>query len=82
MMRKIGTVVHYYGKLSVAVVYLDETLMVHDLVAFKGATTDFQQEIDSMQVDNQSINIIGKEKEVAVKVKDRVRTGDKLYRLE
>ena len=82
MMRKIGTVVHYYGKLSVAVVHLDETLMVHDRVAFKGATTGFEQTIDSMQLDNQDIIIIGKGKEVAVKVKDRVRTGDKLYRLE
>ena len=82
MLRKIGTVIHYFSNLSVAVVYLDETLMVHDLVAFKGATTDFQQEIESMQVDNQNINISGAGKEVAIMVMDRVRAGDKLYRLE
>ena len=81
-MHKIGTVIHYYGNLSVAVVYLDETLMTRDLVAFKGATTDFQQEIDSMQVDKQDVDVIGAGKEVAIKVKDKVRIGDKLYRLE
>ncbi len=82
MMREIGTIIHYYGKLSVAVVYLKEPLMVHDHVAFKGATTDFEQEIDSMQLDNQNINIIGAGKEVAVKVKDKVRAGDSVYRVD
>ena len=82
MVREIGTVIHYFGKLSVAVVYVNETLMVHDLVSFKGATTDFQQEVDSMQLDRKNIDVIGAGKEVAIKVKDRVRAGDKLYKLE
>ena len=82
MMREIGTVIHYYGKLSVAVEDLSETLKVHDHVVFRGATTDLEQTIDSMQLDHQNIEIVGVGKEVAIKVKDKVRAGDKLYRLE
>ena len=82
MVREIGTVVNYYGKISVAVVDLRETLKVYDHVAFRGATTDFEQTINSMQLDHQDIEIVGVGKEVAIKVKERVRAGDKLYRLE
>ena len=77
----LGTVTHYFGKLSVAVLDLKGPLMVKDLVAFKGANTDFEQEIESMQVDHQNIEAAVKGQEVAVKVKGKVRVGDSLYKL-
>ena len=73
--KLLGTVIHYYGNISVAVLDLKKQLSVKDLVAFRGATTDFEQEIESMQVDHQNI-------EVAVKVKDKVRVGDSVYRVD
>lgn len=79
--KLLGTVTHYFGKLSVAVLDLKGPLMVKDLVAFRGANTDFEQEIESMQVDHQSIEVAGEGQEVAVKVKDRVRAGDTIYKL-
>ncbi len=78
--RLIGTVTHYFGKLSVAVLDLQESLTVNDLVAFRGATTDFEQEIESMQVDHQIIEMAGEGLEVAVRVKEKVRAGDRVYR--
>lgn len=78
--RLIGTVTHYFGKLSVAVLDLRESLAVKDLVAFRGATTDFEQEIESMQVDHQNIEMAGEGLEVAVRVKEKVRAGDRVYR--
>ena len=80
--KLLGTVNHYYGKLSVAVLDLKEQLQVKDLVAFRGATTDFEQEIESMQVDHQNIEVAGGGQEVAVKVKGKVRTGDSVYRVD
>ena len=50
-----------------AVLDLKEELQVKDLVAFRGATTDFEQEIESMQVDHQNVEIAGEGQEVAVK---------------
>ncbi len=79
--KMLGTVTHYFGKLSVAVLDLKEPLTVKDLVAFRGATTDFEQEIKSMQVDYQSIEVGGVGQEVAVKVMDKVRVGDTIYKL-
>ena len=80
--KLLGTVIHYYGNLSVAVLDLKEQLTVKDLVAFRGATTDFEQEIESMQVDHQNIEVAGGGQEVAVKVKDKVRVGDSVYRVD
>ncbi len=81
-MREIGTVIHYYGKLSVAVVKLHETLAVQEQVTFRGATTAFEQGIESIQVDHQNIEMAGKGQEVAIKVKNKVRVGDRLYKAE
>jgi translation elongation factor EF-1alpha len=79
--KLIGTVTHYFGKLSVAVLDLKEALAVKDLVAFRGATTDFEQEIESLQVDHQSIEVARKGQEVAVKVKNKVRAGDTIFKV-
>jgi hypothetical protein len=79
--KMLGTVTHYFRKLSVAVLDLKEPLTVKDLVAFRGATTDFEQEIKSMQLDHQSIDVGGVGQEVAVKVMDKVRVGDAIYKL-
>ncbi|MDO9534058.1 MAG: translation elongation factor-like protein [Bacillota bacterium] len=79
--KLLGTVTHYFRKLSVAVLDLKEPLAVKDLVAFRGATTDFEQEIESLQVDHQNIEVAGMGQEVAVKVKDKVRAGDTIYKL-
>ena len=79
--RLLGTVTHYFGKLAVAVLDLKAPLTVKDLVAFRGATTNFEQEIESIQVDHQSIEVGGVGQEVAVKVKDKVRVGDTIFKL-
>ena len=80
--KLLGTVIHYYGNISVAVLDLKEQLSVKDLVAFRGATTDFEQEIESMQIDHQNIEVALGGQEVAVKVKDKVRIGDSVYRVD
>lgn len=79
--KMLGKVTHYFGKLSVAVLDLKEPLTVKDQVAFRGATTDFEQKIDSIQVDHQSIEVAEAGQAAAVRVKDKVRVGDTIYKL-
>ena len=81
-MLEIGRVTHYYGKISVAVVTLREPLALKERVAFQGFTTDFEQEIDSIQVDHKEMERAEKGQEIAIKVREKVRVGDSLYRLE
>ena len=80
--KRIGKVVHYYGKISVGVVGLESDLKIGDQVRFKGAHTDFEQVIESMHIDNEAVEQGSAGEEVAMKVTERVRAGDRLYLLE
>ncbi len=82
METKVGTITHYYTDLSVAVVELSENLSVGDTIHIQGATTDFTQDVGSMQIDNEPIEEAGASDAVGMKVKDRVREGDSVYKIE
>lgn len=77
--KSIGKVTHFYGGIKVAVVKFSKTVKRGTEVTFKGATTDFKQKLDSMQYDHKSVASAPKGKQVGVKVKSRVREGDKIY---
>jgi len=80
--KRIGKVVHYFGKINVAVVELESDLKIGDSVHFEGAHTDFEQEIDSMQIEHEVVEKGSAGDEVAIKVKERARTGDTLHKHE
>jgi hypothetical protein len=52
---EIGHITHFFPKISVAVVELTLPLAVGDNILVKGPTTDFQQTVDSMQIDRKAI---------------------------
>ncbi len=82
METKVGTITHYYTDLSVAVVELSENLNVGDTIHIQGATTDFTQDVGSMQVDNKPIEEAEAGDAVGMKVENRVREGDNVYKVE
>jgi len=79
--ERVGEVTHFFGKINVAVLDLSKDLKIGDAVHFFGHNTDFQQEISSMQVENVVVTEGQAGTEVAVKVSQRVRRGDALFRL-
>jgi len=79
--KLVGEVTHFYDRIGVAVIDLKDTLQVGDQVHFFGRSTDFRQEIASMQVEHEPISEAEKGQEVAVKVERRVRKRDKIYQL-
>jgi len=77
--KPIGEVVHFFNNINVAVVKFNRKVAAGTEVHFLGATTDFKQKLDSMQLDHKELKEAAKGKEVGVKVKDRVRSGDEVY---
>jgi hypothetical protein len=77
---RIGEVSHFYNHLSVAVLHIEKSLKLGDLVHFLGAHTDFGQEINSMQIEHQPVTEAAGQ-DVAVLVRRRVRRGDAVYRV-
>ena len=79
---KVGEVIHYYTNISVAVIDLSDTLKVGDNIVIKGATTEFTQLVKSMQIEHDQVDKAGKGDSIGLKVKDKVRKGDNVYKME
>ncbi len=77
---EVGKVTHFYSKINVAVVQLTAPLSVGDTILIKGDTTNFEQTVDSMQIEHQNIQRAEAGKAIGLKVKDRVRPGDTAYK--
>ena len=79
--KQVGEVNHFYNRIGVAVIDLVDSLRLGDKVHFLGRSTDFQQEVTSMQIEHEAITEAGKGQEVAVKVERRVRNHDKVFKI-
>ena len=79
--KLIGTITHFFGGLSVAVIELKDNLKVGDKIIIEGATTSFEQPVNSMQIDRKDIKEAKKGDDIGMKVKDKVRPGDKVYKV-
>lgn len=80
--ERVGTVTHYFQQPEVGVIELSAAIRVGDTLHFRGATTDFRQAISSMEIDHEKVETAGPGDEVAVKVTERVRDGDEVFRVE
>ena len=81
-MKKVGEIIHYFDQISVGVVKITEgALKTTDQVKIKGATTDLEQKVGSLQIDKEKVDEIKKGQEAGMKVEDRVREGDTVYLL-
>lgn len=80
--KPIGEVKHYYGGIGVAVIKFSKAVKVGDTVRIKGATTDFEETISSMQYNHKNLESAAKGKEVGVKISQKVREGDKVYEVK
>jgi len=77
----IGTVTHYFGNIHVAAIRLEAELRKGDQIRIAGHTSDFTQEVGSMQLDRQDIEAGRKGQEIAIKVREHARVHDKVYRV-
>jgi len=80
--KLIGKVVHYFDKIGVAVIALNVPLKVGETIRIAGGeSTDFTQEVESMEVEHEKIKKAKKGDEVGLKVKEKVREGYKVYKI-
>jgi putative protease len=78
--RSIGVVIQYFGRPEVAAIQItDGEIKIGDALRFKGVTTDFEQRIESMQIDRVPVQSAKAGQSVGIKVKERVRQHDKVF---
>jgi putative protease len=79
--KPVGRVMNYFSKIGVAVVEITDELKVGDQISIEGAKTNFQQNVESMQVEHNNIDIAKPGDAIGLKVKDVVRNGDVVFKL-
>lgn len=77
---QVGKVVGYFAKIGVAAVVAEGEFAVGDTLQFKGHTTDFEMTVESMRVNDEPAESAKAGDEVGIKVPDRVREHDKVFR--
>jgi len=77
---EVGRVTHFFNKISVAVVELKAPLAVGDRIMIKGPSTDFEQVVESMQIEHKNVARAEAGQMVGLKVNQRVREKDIVYK--
>lgn len=79
--KLIGKVTHYFSNIGVAVIELSDSLKVGDTIRIVGGETDFNQVVESMEVEHQKVTEAKPGDSVGLKVSQKVRDGYKTYKL-
>jgi translation initiation factor IF-2 len=77
----IGKVSRFFARPLVAAMTLNASLRVGDRLHIKGNTTDLRLTVESMQIEHQQVQQAEAGQQVGIKVPDRVREGDTVYRI-
>lgn len=80
--KLIGKITHYFTNIGVGVIEITEgDLKVGDKIHIKGATSDFEQVIDSMQIEHENMEKAKKGDAIGLKVDQQVREGDQVFKI-
>jgi putative protease len=77
---EVGRITHFFSKIDVAVIELKAALSVGDTIAIKGPTTDFEQRVDSMQIEHKNVQRAEPGQSIGLKVLQRVRETDIVFK--
>jgi len=77
---EVGHITHFFPKINVAVLELTSPLAVGDRILIKGPTTDFEQVVDSMQIEHTSIQRADAGQSIGLKMAQTVKVRDNVYK--
>lgn len=77
-----GKVLNYYRALGVASIEITDSLAIGDMIQIKGRTTNFDQKVESMQLQHRNINEAVKGQIIGLKVIHFVRKNDVIYKIK
>ena len=78
---QVGQITHYFDHINVAALELTEPLRVGDTIHILGHSTDFKQEVTSLQIDHMDVNEAKPGDDVGIKVIQKVHPHDKVFKL-
>lgn len=79
--KLIGKIVHYYTNIGVGIIELVEALRAGEKVHVKGSSTDFEQVVDSMQVEHQNVEAAKAGESIGVKLAEKAKENDQVFKV-
>ena len=79
--KLVGKVTHYFTKIGVGVIELSDEIKVGDRISIEGPTTNFQQTIESMEIEHKAVRVAKAGDAIGLKVPQRVREKDLVYKI-
>ncbi|MBI4709290.1 MAG: hypothetical protein HY764_03765 [Candidatus Portnoybacteria bacterium] len=79
--KLVGKIVHYYGNIGVGIIELSDSLNKGDKIKIKGSNTDFDQTVDSMQVEHKEVENAKPGDAVGLKTEQKVKEGDEVFKI-
>ena len=79
--KQLGVIDDFFAKVGVMALKLEDTVKIGDTIHIKGHTTDINQAVASMQIDNKPVQEAKKGDSVGIKIDGRARKGDMVYRV-
>jgi translation initiation factor IF-2 len=79
--KEVGKVSDFFAHVVVAGIDMTGSLKVGDKIHIKGHTTDIEMDVASMQINNKNVTEAKKGQSVGIKVPERVRPGDVIYKV-
>jgi len=77
--KLIGKILHYYNNIGVGIIDLLDELKINDKIHIKGQTTDFEQVVDSLQIDHEEVSEADAGDSVGIKTIQPVREKDEVF---
>ena len=77
---EVGYVLHFFSKINVAVIKLSTPLSIGDRILVKGPETDFEQIVESMQIDHKNLDKAEKGQSIGLKMDQHARERDVIYK--
>jgi translation initiation factor IF-2 len=79
-LQEVGRVSHFFTKINVAIIEVEEPISVGDRIFIKGPTTDIEQTIESMEIEHEKVQQAKAGQSIGMKVNARVRENDIVYK--
>jgi hypothetical protein len=79
--QQIGTVDHFFSNISVCMIKLTDALKAGDKIHIKGNTSDLTLDVTSMQIDRVPAQEAKAGDLISIKVEQKVRKDDVVYRM-
>lgn len=79
--KQIGVVSNYFDHVKVAAVKLSDGLKVGEVVKIVGGETNFDQPVESIQINHKQVSSAKKGDEIGIKVRERVRKDYKVFKI-